>query len=313
MKWFLLPLVWIFLSTNLVAKDVPILTGRVVDEAKVLGEPFLQTWESQLQSLEETTGVQVAILVIPSLEGEPIEDYSLLVASTWKLGQKGADNGVLILVATRDKKVRIEVGYGLEGTLTDVYCHRIIQNKMIPEFRNFRWEKGLESALSVLLPILKGSPAVDIPELSLWEEFVTFPGFVGEAEKEGVWVYFFGIPFVLMIFLFCFISIFHEQNKNIGMFLFLLFFVQWVPTVFYGFHAWIISNFLYIFSYAFVRKFEHRYLWISKVKNWASSIFSMSSGWSSSSSSGSFSSGSSGGGFRGGGGSFGGGGSSGSW
>ena len=109
------------------ALEVPPLTGRVVDLAQVLPSPTAVQLSERLQTHEAKTTNQVAVLIVPSLEGEPLLDFSHRVATTWKLGQKGTDNGVLLLVAIKDRKVRIEVGYGLEGTLTDARSSQIIR------------------------------------------------------------------------------------------------------------------------------------------------------------------------------------------
>src|SRR6476619_6150175 len=117
------------------ALDVPPLTGRVVDLARVLSGQDTEQLSDQLKAHEEKTGNQVAVLILPSLDGEPLEAYSHRVATTWKLGQKGTDNGVLLLVALTERKLRIEVGYGLEGTLTDLRSARIIRHEIVPRFK----------------------------------------------------------------------------------------------------------------------------------------------------------------------------------
>jgi uncharacterized protein len=100
------------------AKEVPYLTGRVNDYAEMINEAGEERIDSRLRSFEEATGAQVAVLTIESLDGDPLEDFSLRVVETWELGRKGVDDGVLLLVARDDRKMRIEVGYGLEGRLT---------------------------------------------------------------------------------------------------------------------------------------------------------------------------------------------------
>src|SRR5512137_2775108 len=104
--------------------NVPPLTGRVVDLAHVLPADVATSLSSELEAHESKTSNQVAVLILPSLDGEPLEEFSHHAATSWKLGQKGTDNGVLLLVALRERKVRIEVGYGLEGTLTDLRSAR---------------------------------------------------------------------------------------------------------------------------------------------------------------------------------------------
>src|SRR5262252_256969 len=117
------------------ALDVPPLTGRIVDLARVLPASDADQLTAQLKTHEDKTGNQVAVLIIPSLEGESLEEFSHRVATTWKLGQKGTDNGALLLVAIGERKVRIEVGYGLEGALTDARSAQIIRNEIVPRFR----------------------------------------------------------------------------------------------------------------------------------------------------------------------------------
>ena len=117
------------------ALDVPPLTGRVVDLAHVLQPNTVESLSARLKAHEETTSNQVTVLVLPSLEEEPLESFSHRVATTWKLGQKGTDNGVLLLVAMKERKIRIEVGYGLEGALTDARSAQIIRSEMVPRFR----------------------------------------------------------------------------------------------------------------------------------------------------------------------------------
>ena len=123
--------------------DVPPLTGRVVDLAHVLPAETAASLTSDLAAHETRTGNQVAVLTLPSLEGEPLEPYAHRVATTWKLGQKGTDNGALLLVALKERKVRIEVGYGLEAWITDGFSGETSREVMVPEFRNGRYGPGL--------------------------------------------------------------------------------------------------------------------------------------------------------------------------
>src|ERR1700676_1122050 len=96
------------------AEEVPFLSGRLVDEARLLWAAARQRIDGELGALEREPGDQVAVLIVQSLGGEPLEDYSVKVAQTWKLGQKGKDNGILLLISRDDRRLRIEVGYGLE-------------------------------------------------------------------------------------------------------------------------------------------------------------------------------------------------------
>lgn len=139
------------------AREVPYLTGRVVDEARVLDDASAAALNATLKAYEAKTGRQIAVLTLPSLEGEPLEDFSIKVARTWKLGRKGANDGVLILVARDDHKARIEVGYGLEGPLTDAASGRIIRDQMVPHFRANDYAGGLRAGVDAVIGTLEGS------------------------------------------------------------------------------------------------------------------------------------------------------------
>jgi len=139
------------------ALDVPSLTGRVVDLAHVLPSNTVESLTARLKAHEETTSNQVTVLVLPSLEGEPLESYSHRVATTWKLGQKGADNGVLLLVAMKERKIRIEVGYGLEGALTDARSAQIIRGEIVPRFRAGDAPGGVAAGVDAILKTIEGT------------------------------------------------------------------------------------------------------------------------------------------------------------
>lgn len=139
------------------ALDVPPLTGRVVDLARVLPADVAASLANDLAAHETKTSNQVAVLILPSLEGEPIESFSHRVGTTWKLGHKGSDNGVLLLVALRERKVRIEVGYGLEGTLTDLRSAHIIRNEIVPHFRAGDLPGGIVAGVQAILGTIDGT------------------------------------------------------------------------------------------------------------------------------------------------------------
>lgn len=133
----------IFTAGNVNALEVPALTGRIVDNARIISSQDKMEISSYLKNLEDETGIQMAVLTIKSLEGESLEEFSLRTCEKWKLGQKGKDNGALLLVALNERKIRIEVGYGLEESLTDTKCGLIIRNVIIPEFRNGDYSNGI--------------------------------------------------------------------------------------------------------------------------------------------------------------------------
>ncbi len=147
------------LAVSLLAEafDVPPLTGRVVDLARVLPSAVLEQLSADLQAHEAKTSNQVAVLIVPSLEGEPLFDLSHRVATTWKLGRKGTDNGALLLVAIKDRKIRLEVGYGLEGVLTDARSAQIIRNEIVPRFRAGDVPAGIAAGVQAILKTIEGT------------------------------------------------------------------------------------------------------------------------------------------------------------
>jgi uncharacterized protein len=138
------------------ALDVPKLQDRVTDLAGLLTPDQISTLNSKLQDLESTDSTQVAVLIIPSLEGDSLEDYSIRVAEAWKLGQKGRDNGAILLFSKNDRAVRIEVGYGLEEKLTDAYTSQIIRRDMIPRFREGDFFGGIDAGVTGIIQTVRG-------------------------------------------------------------------------------------------------------------------------------------------------------------
>jgi uncharacterized protein len=280
-------------------KQVPELWNlRVHDDAKVLKQETIDRLENQLKAYEDSTTNQIAILTISSLDGDVIEDYSMRVAEKWKLGTKNNDNGVLILMAIDDRKMRIEVGQGLEGVLTDALCNRIIRNEMAPAFRQGDFDAGVTAAVNSVIKGIGG-------------EY--------KAEDGGGSNDFDSMDTVTKVVIGSIIFIFLGVFASVG-----LFSKGWMTWVLYAFLMPFYAAFLgllinwwiflgYLIFYPLLR------LWIvksgRKLLEWQSSGGGSGRVWSSGS--GSSSSGSSwssgGSSFSGGGGSFGGGGSSGSW
>jgi uncharacterized protein len=140
------------------ALDVPPLADRRVhDSANVLSPQLESQLDEQLKAYERSTGHQLAVLTVPSLEGEALEDYTIRVVESWQLGKKGKDDGVLLFVAVEDRKSRIEVGYGLEGELTDALTSRIIRDVMAPAFRQGDFGFGISRAVSAISAATGGS------------------------------------------------------------------------------------------------------------------------------------------------------------
>ncbi len=151
------------LPARAAVRDVPFLSGRVVDEAALLSPEARTALEGKLAALEKDTKAQVAVLTVASLDGEPIEDFSHRVAETWKLGDVKRDDGVLFLVARDDRKMRIEVGYGLEPTLTDIRTRRIQDDLVRPAFRSGDYAGGIKLGVDAIGAELRGQAPLDPP------------------------------------------------------------------------------------------------------------------------------------------------------
>ncbi|MCP9463920.1 MAG: TPM domain-containing protein [Nitrospira sp.] len=165
---------------------VPPLTGRVVDLAHVLPTSAKGSIEAKLADHEAKTTNQVAVLILPSLEGEVLEEFSHRVATTWQLGVKGTDNGVLLLIAMRERKIRIEVGYGLEGELTDARSAQIIRNEMVPRFRAGDFAGGVSAGVDAILRTIEGS--YQASERTVRPQESDGIGLVGTAVLVGIMV-----------------------------------------------------------------------------------------------------------------------------
>jgi uncharacterized protein len=133
--------------------EVPTWNGPVNDEAGIISTNQERELTSYLQGVNDQTGVQMAVLTVRSLEGESLESYSMQVAEAWKLGQKGKDNGALLIVALNEHKIRIEVGYGLEDKLTDIKCGLITRTVITPYFKNGRYGDGIRAGINNMVGI----------------------------------------------------------------------------------------------------------------------------------------------------------------
>lgn len=145
-------------------RNIPAHKGTwVQDEAGILSSQTVQQLQHALQEHSDSTSNQIAVLIIKSLDGDDIDDFGVRVFKAWKLGQQGKDNGVLLVVAIDDRKVRIEVGYGLEGSLTDLQANRIIRNEMAPRFRNNDYDGGIKASVIAILQSVQGEYTNDAP------------------------------------------------------------------------------------------------------------------------------------------------------
>ncbi|MCJ7755863.1 MAG: TPM domain-containing protein [Thermoanaerobaculales bacterium] len=279
-------MVVLVLAVTAGALDVPYLSGRVNDQAMMLEETFEGQLEEQLRLLEEETGAQVAVLTIASLEGDPIEDFSIRVVQTWKLGREGVDDGVLLLVARDDRRMRIEVGYGLEGALTDAQAGRIIDSLMTPRFREGDFEGGIGSAVGAISAAVRGE-ALELPE--------SRPDRALPNIATYVFFLIFGLPFINA-------ALSSRGAAGWVLYLFLAPFFLAVPAAIFGVRVGVVAVLAWLIGFPLLRM-----IWPK-----ASSRKTGSRG------GGTFwgpfvGGGGGGGGFSGGGGSFGGGGASGGW
>ncbi|MBN1637539.1 MAG: TPM domain-containing protein, partial [Ignavibacteriales bacterium] len=144
-------------SNFIYSLDVPYLTGRVNDYANILTLDKRNRIEQILKTHEDSTTNQIVVLIITTLEDENLEEFANEVFNTWQLGQKEKDNGVLLLIAIQDRKLRIEVGYGLEGYLTDAISSSIIRNEITPSFRQEDYAGGIEKGVLSIIAAIEGS------------------------------------------------------------------------------------------------------------------------------------------------------------
>jgi len=146
------------------ALDVPYLSGRVVDGAAMLAPADEQRIAARLEKLERETGAQVVVLTVPTLDGNPVEDYALKVAETWKLGRKGVDDGVVFLIAREEHALRFEVGYGLESKLPDITCKRILDELVVPRLREGDFAGGVEAGIDAVEKAVRGGDPLPPPK-----------------------------------------------------------------------------------------------------------------------------------------------------
>ena len=287
----------VLLLLTLGAADIPFLAGRVNDTAGILSTTTIRELEGVLKAHEDSTSNQVAVLTISTLDGEPIESYSLRVAEAWKLGQKGKDNGALLLVASDERKVRIEVGSGLEGDLSDLTSGVIIRREILPRFKEGDYDGGVRAGVLAILSAIRGSYKVEAQESSFGD----------------IWVKIIGLMiFIIVVGLFTTLGVFARGFQSWFLYVFLLPFWAAFPFALLGMIPGVVLFGTYALGFPVFK------LWLGKSdagRRWQTALASRpgfgpiaAGGWSSGGTG--FSSG---GGFSGGGGGFSGGGASGSW
>jgi uncharacterized protein len=146
---------------------VPPLTGRVVDQTGTLTSGDISALTQTLSDLEKRKGSQIAVLIVPTTDQESIEQFSIRVAEAWKIGRKKIDDGALLVVAKNDRRLRIEVGYGLEGALTDATTKRIIDEDITPKFKSGDFAGGISAGVNRLIGVINGEKLPE-PEPEHW-------------------------------------------------------------------------------------------------------------------------------------------------
>ena len=162
---------WAFAALADVA--VPPLTGRVVDQTATLSSGDIAALTQTLKDLETRKGSQIAVLIVPTTEPETIEQYSIRVADAWKIGRKKIDDGALMVIAKNDRHLRIEVGYGLEGALTDVTTKRIIDEVITPKFKAGDFAGGITAGVDRIIRVIDGE-TLPAPEPPHWQSQRSF-------------------------------------------------------------------------------------------------------------------------------------------
>ncbi|MGH8657942.1 MAG: TPM domain-containing protein [Gammaproteobacteria bacterium] len=151
---------WCLVFSSPLWGEVPIppLTARIIDQTGTLSAGQRLDLENKLQAFENAKGSQIAVLIVPTTQPEAIEQYSMRVVEQWRLGRKGVDDGALLVVAKDDRKLRIEVGYGLEGVLTDASSKRIISEVITPLFKAGEFYEGLAAGVDRMIRVVEGEP-----------------------------------------------------------------------------------------------------------------------------------------------------------
>lgn len=298
-------------ASAVAAVAVPYLRGRVTDDAEILTPEAAQRISRILKDHEDRTTNQVAVLTVTSLDSESIDAFTLRVFEEWQLGRKNEDNGVLVVIAPKERRMRIEVGYGLEGDLTDLEAGRIIRNIMAPYFKKNNYDGGVELGAAAIIAQLEGNE-----ETPATAETIDDSGSGSALEGPDLGI----IERILLgAFVFGIIGLFTVLGvltPRVGWFLYFFLIPFWAafPMVVVGTTAGFGMLLTYLIAFPAAKLILRRSAWYRKAaKDLKSKGTAKIGGFTLSSGSGSGGWSSSGGGFSGGGGSSGGGGASGGW
>jgi uncharacterized protein len=288
-------------SLALAAKAVPFLAARVNDLAGIVPQPARDRLETQIQDLERRTGAQVAVLTVDSLEGDTIEDFAVRVFQTWKLGRRGVDDGALFVVARQERRMRIEVGYGLEDRLTDARSRQILDDIVRPHFRNGDFGAGIQAGVDAIGATIERAALPEPPRARSKE----FGG-------SNVGLLFFGLIFLVVIGTFSLVALAAPGGVGWFLYVFLVPFYAAFPTALYPPYGGVIAAGAWLVLFPILRALLHTQKGkeFRKRHGWVPIPSGGGGRWRSG---GGFSGGGGGGGFSGGGGSSGGGGASSSW
>ena len=297
MKKIILTLIFIFSFLNAdISQYFPKLEGRVIDQVNLLSAPVKKDINKILENHEKETSNQIVVVILDTLNGYPIEDYSYQLGRFWGIGQKDKNNGVLLVIAMQEKKIRIEIGYGLEGALTDKISNEIIEYSIKPNFKANQYELGILKAINEIMQVIKDeyTPKNKLSDFDL-------------KNQE-----FFALLFFWVIFISLFVKSISKRFKS--------------QFLYNSSKSTLLASFFSFFGFFIAQALTPQYILITAIifiviflisflssKNVDFDRLQKNNDFNSSSSGGFGGFGSSSGGFSGGGGSFGGGGASGGW
>jgi len=284
------------------AKDIPFLAARTNDLANIVSTDVRDRIEKKLADLEQRTGAQVAVLTVDSLDGDSIEDYAVRVFQTWKLGRKDVNDGVLFVVARQERRMRIEVGYGLEGRLTDARSRQILDDIVRPHFRAGNFAAGVEAGVDAIAAVVSGAP-LPAPRRDRGQQLGSMVGLLV-----------FSLMFLLVIGTFSVVALLTPGSPGWFLYLFLVPFYGIFPSIVFPPYGGLLAAGSWLVGFPILRSLLHstggtafrkRHGWVvtpsTSGGRWGGGGWSGGGG------------GGGGGGFSGGGGSSGGGGASSSW